>query len=129
MQERDHNAMSNPETRKISHHELERNERNERPRKRTPLPKFQLFIVFLIQFAEPVTASVIYPFINQLVRETGVTGGDERKTGYFAGIIVSVFLQSYIYTILTKALLGVSVLYCRSGVCLSLGLDVRSLRS
>lgn len=56
--------------------------------KRTPLPKLQLAIVFLIQFAEPVTATVIYPFINQFVRETGITGGDETKTGYYAGIVV-----------------------------------------
>ena len=54
----------------------------------TPLPKFQMFIVFLIQFAEPITALVIYPFINQFVGETGITNGDERKTGYYAGIIV-----------------------------------------
>ena len=57
--------------------------------KRTPLPKFQLFIVLLIQFAEPVTATVIYPFVNQFVRETGITGGDETKTGYYGGIVVS----------------------------------------
>jgi len=56
---------------------------------RTPLPKLQLAIVFLIQFAEPITALVVYPFVNQLVRETGITGGDESKTGYYAGIIVS----------------------------------------
>lgn len=56
---------------------------------RTPLPKFQLGLVMLIQFAEPITALVIYPFINQFVQATGVTGGDDRKTGYYAGIIVS----------------------------------------
>jgi hypothetical protein len=56
---------------------------------RTPLPKLQLAILFLIQFAEPVTATVIYPFVNQFVRETGITGGDETKTGYYAGIVVS----------------------------------------
>jgi MFS family permease len=65
--------------------------------KRTPLPKFQLFIVLLVQFAEPITGTVIYPFINQFVRETGVTGGDERKTGYFAGIIVSIRPHSNLY--------------------------------
>ena len=54
----------------------------------TPLPKLQLFSVFLIQTAEPLTATVIYPFINQFVRETGITGGDEKKTGYYAGLIV-----------------------------------------
>lgn len=56
--------------------------------KRTPLPKLQLAVVFLIQFAEPVTAMVIYPFVNQLVRETGITGGNEAKTGYYAGVLV-----------------------------------------
>lgn len=51
----------------------------------TPLPKLQLFILFYIQLAEPIASTVIYPFVNQLVRQTGVTKGDERKTGYFAG--------------------------------------------
>lgn len=56
--------------------------------KSTPLPKLQLFLVILIQFAEPVTSSVIYPFIAKLVWDTGVTG-DEKEIGYFAGIVVS----------------------------------------
>ena len=56
--------------------------------KRTPLPKLQIFILFLTLFSEPITALVIYPFINQFVRETGITQGDERKTGHYAGIIV-----------------------------------------
>ncbi|KAF9048748.1 major facilitator superfamily multidrug-resistance, DHA1 sub-family [Panaeolus papilionaceus] len=60
-------------------------------REPTPLPKFQLFIVLFIQFAEPITAVVIYPFINQFVRETGITNGDEKKTGYYAGMIESAF--------------------------------------
>ena len=60
--------------------------------KPTPLPIYQLFIVYLTQFTEPLTASVIYPFVNQLVRDTGVIDGDERKTGYYAGVIVSLFV-------------------------------------
>ncbi len=55
---------------------------------RTPLPWLQLSIIYLIQFAEPVTATVIYPFIIQLIQETGITKGDERRTGYFVGMIV-----------------------------------------
>ncbi|KAF6759870.1 major facilitator superfamily domain-containing protein [Ephemerocybe angulata] len=66
---------------------------------RTPLPKLQLAIVFLIQFAEPVTATVIYPFVNQFVRETGITGGDETKTGYYAGIVESTFFFSETLTV------------------------------
>ncbi|KAJ7116549.1 MFS general substrate transporter [Mycena epipterygia] len=68
-------------------------------KKRTPLPKMQVFILLFIQFAEPVTALVIYPFIIQLVRDTGVTGGDETKTGYFAGIIESVFFLAECLTV------------------------------
>ncbi|TFK91393.1 MFS general substrate transporter [Polyporus arcularius HHB13444] len=57
----------------------------------TPLPKLQLFVLLYLQLAEPIASTVIYPFVNQLVRQTGVTGGDERKTGYFAGLIESSF--------------------------------------
>lgn len=64
--------------------------------RRTPLPKVQLFVLFLIQFAEPITATVIYPFVNQFVRDTGIIGGDERKTGYYAGIIASQFKLSFL---------------------------------
>lgn len=51
----------------------------------TPLPKFQLFMVALMQGAEPITATVIYPFIAPLVAHTGVTKGDEKAIGYYAG--------------------------------------------
>ncbi|KAJ7827454.1 major facilitator superfamily multidrug-resistance, DHA1 sub-family [Mycena leptocephala] len=57
-------------------------------KKRTPIPKFQAGIVFAIQFAEPITALVIYPFVIQFVRDTGITGGEEAKTGFYAGILV-----------------------------------------
>jgi hypothetical protein len=54
----------------------------------TPLPKIQLAILLVAQMPEQLTASVIYPFVNQLVRSTGITGGDERKTGYYSGLVV-----------------------------------------
>lgn len=57
--------------------------------KPTPLPIFELLSVFLIQLSEPITATVIYPFINELVGRTGITNGDEKKTGYYAGVIVN----------------------------------------
>lgn len=68
----------------------------------TPLPKLQLLILFYIQLAEPIASTVIYPFVNQLVRETGVTRGDQRKTGYFAGRTVT---ESRSYFWLTLPLL------------------------
>ena len=55
----------------------------------TPLPKLQLFIIIFIQISEPVTSTVIYPFVNELIRSLGVTNGDEKRTGYYVGIVVS----------------------------------------
>ncbi|KAJ7135733.1 major facilitator superfamily domain-containing protein [Mycena epipterygia] len=61
------------------------------PEPSTPLPKLQLTITVLIQAAEALSATVIFPFVPQFVRDTGITGGDERKTGYWAGVLESVF--------------------------------------
>ncbi|KAG1821052.1 major facilitator superfamily domain-containing protein [Suillus subaureus] len=66
----------------------------------TPLPKKQLAILLLVQMPEQLAASVIYPFVNQLVRSTGITGGDERKTGYYAGLIESLYYAVEAVTIL-----------------------------
>ncbi|KAG7090162.1 hypothetical protein E1B28_011770 [Marasmius oreades] len=63
-------------------------------RRTTPLPKLQISLALLIFHAEPVTATVIYPFIPAFVRRTGITKGDEKKTGYYAGIIESLFFIS-----------------------------------
>ncbi|KAI0926214.1 hypothetical protein AcW1_008437 [Taiwanofungus camphoratus] len=60
----------------------------------TPLPKLQLGILLLLQLAEPITSQCIYPFINQLVSELDITGGDERKVGYYAGLIESLFFAT-----------------------------------
>lgn len=32
----------------------------------TPLPKLQVFILIVAQLAEPISATVIFPFINQV---------------------------------------------------------------
>ena len=84
------------------------------PKLRTPLPKFQLLLVCLIQFAEPLTASVIYPFVNQFVRATGITQGDDRKTGYYAGVIVS--LPFYIQDVRSPWLASLSRTLHASGI-------------
>ncbi|KAF7290029.1 hypothetical protein HMN09_01307900 [Mycena chlorophos] len=70
----------------------------------TPLPKLQLTIAVLVQAAEGLSAFVIFPFIPQFVRDTGITGGDERKTGYWAGVLESIFfiaefLSVYLWSI------------------------------
>ncbi|KAF8218229.1 major facilitator superfamily domain-containing protein [Mycena galopus ATCC 62051] len=70
------------------------------PRKPTPLPKFQLFILLWVQLAEPLTSQVIYPFINKLVGDLPITGGDETKMGYYAGLIESLFFVTEAFTVL-----------------------------
>ncbi|KAJ7616005.1 major facilitator superfamily multidrug-resistance, DHA1 sub-family [Roridomyces roridus] len=66
---------------------------------RTPIPKLQVFILLLIQSAEPITALVIYPFVIQFVRETGVTGGDDTKIGFYAGLLESCFFMAESLTV------------------------------
>ena len=72
---------------KLTHHEKPSTTpvENGCPAPRTPLPKVQLITLMLIQLGEPVISSVIFPFVNQFVRDTGITDGDDRKTGYFGG--------------------------------------------
>ncbi|KAG6853282.1 hypothetical protein C0991_005504 [Blastosporella zonata] len=45
-----------------------------------------------LQIVEPITATVVLPFVNQFVRD--ITGGNERKTGYYAGLIGTAFFLS-----------------------------------
>ncbi|KAJ7352343.1 major facilitator superfamily domain-containing protein [Mycena albidolilacea] len=85
--------MADPQT------ETSRDETEGVVERRVPLPKFQVFIILLIQFAEPITALVIYPFVVQLVRDTGVTGGEETKTGFYAGILESAFFLAESLTV------------------------------
>ncbi|KAJ7679392.1 major facilitator superfamily domain-containing protein [Mycena polygramma] len=42
---------------------------------------------------------VIYPFVVQFVRDTGVTGGDETKTGFYAGMLESSFFLAEALTV------------------------------
>ncbi|KAL0569629.1 hypothetical protein V5O48_012338 [Marasmius crinis-equi] len=68
-------------------------------RRTTPLPKLQTTLALLIAHAEPVTAQVIYPFIPAFVLRVGITNGDEKKTGYYAGIIESLFFVTECLTV------------------------------
>ncbi|KAH9958361.1 MFS general substrate transporter [Lactifluus volemus] len=66
----------------------------------TPLPSTQILVLLLLQLAEPITCLSINPYINQLVSELPVVGGDERKVGYYAGILVSLYFAAEAVTIL-----------------------------
>ena len=64
-------------------HEIEPRNLDDRP-----FPKLQITILFLFQMSEAVAYSVILPFVNQLVNETGITHGDFGNVGYYVGLIV-----------------------------------------
>ncbi|KAF8867875.1 major facilitator superfamily domain-containing protein [Infundibulicybe gibba] len=57
----------------------------------TRLPKAQIAIVLLLQLCEPVVGRSISPYINKLVSGLDIIGGDERKVGYYTGLIQSLF--------------------------------------
>ncbi|KAF8842090.1 MFS general substrate transporter [Paxillus ammoniavirescens] len=69
-------------------------------RAKTPVPWGQVNIVLFVLVAEPVSSACIFPFINQLIGELGITGGDDRKIGYYAGLIESLFFVAQAATIL-----------------------------
>ncbi|KAH8993664.1 major facilitator superfamily transporter [Lactarius deliciosus] len=70
------------------------------PRTKTPLPITQIAILLLLQLCEPITSHSIKPYINQLVSELPVVDGDEKKVGYYAGLIVSLYFAAEAVTIL-----------------------------
>ena len=78
---------------------------NQKKRPPNPLPKLQLAVLLLLQVCEPITSQSILPYINQvclfrrsrdapshhfqqLITELDITGGDDRRVGYYAGLIV-----------------------------------------
>ncbi|KAF7336112.1 Major facilitator superfamily multidrug-resistance DHA1 sub-family [Mycena venus] len=63
-------------------------------------PRFQLFIVIFLQLAEPLTSQVIYPFVAQLIRDVGITHGDETKVGYYVGTMQAIFYLTQAMTVL-----------------------------
>ncbi|OJA10383.1 hypothetical protein AZE42_07791, partial [Rhizopogon vesiculosus] len=67
---------------------------------KTPLPWRQLSVVLFSQLTEPLTSQAIAPFLPQLIRDVGVTHGDESRVGYFVGILSSVFYVAQALTTL-----------------------------
>ncbi|KAG1822968.1 major facilitator superfamily domain-containing protein [Suillus subaureus] len=67
---------------------------------KTPLPKLQIGILITLQLAEPIASTSIFPYINQLISELGITGGNDAAVGYYAGIIESLFFVAQALTVL-----------------------------
>ncbi|KAI6042924.1 major facilitator superfamily domain-containing protein [Pisolithus marmoratus] len=69
-------------------------------RRRTPLPWRQFTIILFLQLAEPLTSQLISPFAPQLIRDIGITNGDETKVGFYVGLLHSLFFATQALTVL-----------------------------
>ncbi|KAG1798564.1 major facilitator superfamily domain-containing protein [Suillus plorans] len=93
---------------------------------KTPLPKLQIGILISLHLVEPIASTSIFPYINQLIRELGITGGDDAAVGYYAGIIESLFFAVQALTVLRRGRLSDRI-GCKpvlviglSGACISM---------
>jgi len=75
-------------------------QRDNAPRRPTPLPKAQLFLLLLLRLAEPITSNSISPYISELVSDLSIADGDRRKIGYYTGMIVSLHYAAEAITVL-----------------------------
>jgi MFS family permease len=66
----------------------------------TPVPWAQLWVLLVLQLAEPLTSQVIYPFAPEFVRNVGITHGDESRVGYYVGLLQSIFFATQALTVL-----------------------------
>ncbi len=54
-----------------------------------PLPKLQIFLLCYCSLVEPIAYFSIFPFINQMIEETGAV--EEQDVGFWSGMIESLF--------------------------------------
>ena len=57
-----------------------------------PLPKLQIFLLCYARVVEPIAFFSIFPFVNQMIEETG--GLSKKDVGFYTGIIVCRLLFS-----------------------------------
>ncbi|KAH9015504.1 MFS general substrate transporter [Lactarius hengduanensis] len=73
--------------------------KNDATQNPTRLPRVQFALLLSIWLVESITTHSISPYINQLVKELPIVGGDERKVGYYTGIIVSAHFAAEVATV------------------------------
>ncbi|KAH9046408.1 MFS general substrate transporter [Lactarius deliciosus] len=56
--------------------------------KPTPLPIFQVLVLISVRLADSIAFNSITPYVNQMIGELPIVGGDGRKVGYYTGITV-----------------------------------------
>ncbi|KAG0698313.1 major facilitator superfamily domain-containing protein [Suillus ampliporus] len=74
-------------------------QRPEQPVARTPLPWDQFWIILFLQLSDPFASQTLAPFTPQLIRDIGVTHGDESRVGHYVGILQSSYYAAHALTI------------------------------
>ncbi|POW00747.1 hypothetical protein PSTT_12935 [Puccinia striiformis] len=64
---------------------------------RTPLPVRQLVVLCIMRITEPISYTLIFPFINQMLEDMKVSE-DPKQIGYYAGLIESLFAIAQLFT-------------------------------
>ncbi|KAG1858684.1 MFS multidrug-resistance DHA1 sub-family [Suillus tomentosus] len=78
---------------------LQRPDSPEQPTAKTPLPWDQFWLLLLLEIPDFLSARTLAPFIPQLIRDIGVTHGDESQVGYYVGILESSSSAAHALTI------------------------------
>lgn len=76
-----------------------RNEPSRSPPKPTPLPRKQLFVLCLMRLSEPISFTVIFPFVTPMLRSNLPPTIPSSQLGYYAGIVESTFAFAQFLTI------------------------------
>ncbi|KAG2138616.1 major facilitator superfamily domain-containing protein [Suillus bovinus] len=66
----------------------------------SPLPWDQFWIILFLQFSDSLVFQTLAPFAPQLIRDIGVTNGDESRVGHYVGILQSSYYTAQALTIL-----------------------------
>ncbi|KAI8137529.1 major facilitator superfamily domain-containing protein [Fennellomyces sp. T-0311] len=100
----------------------------------TPLPKLQMFIICTILISEPLTSTILLPFIYFMLKDFHLSD-DEKEIGTYAGWITSIFFLAQFCTallwgkysdrhgrrpVLLTGLIGNSISACSFGLSKSL---------
>ncbi|KAG2049536.1 MFS general substrate transporter [Suillus hirtellus] len=65
----------------------------------TPLPWDQIWVILLLEMPDFLSSRTLNPFIPQLIRDIGVTRGDESQVGHYAGILESSYYAAHTLTL------------------------------
>ncbi|KAH9046375.1 MFS general substrate transporter [Lactarius deliciosus] len=70
------------------------------PPKPNRLLTLQLLIFLSVRLADEMTSASITPYVNQMMYELPIVGGDQRRVGYYTGITASVYYVAEAATVL-----------------------------